>query len=262
VVVVLVGLLAAWSVRSAAGHYEHGLEALADERYSAAIQEFNAARIIVFPYRDAKALAAEAAAALNLSMRRESLLETRIENAVRDYVTLADMSLQESDGAERAERALADARDLVPRGQLSADPFTLVLLQALSRRLDDLCRQALADGNWDMAGAYAGALLAITPRDAPGERLARRARLGERLQDRLGDARAAADRGEWRRALRLARAVLDEWPGFPGAASLVGDAKRALAPKPAPAPSPSEGPAAPAPQTTPTAPTTPTPPPP
>jgi hypothetical protein len=258
---VLVALLAAWSVRSAAGHYGHGREALAAARYSAAIREFNSARVIVFPYRDAETLAAEAAAALNLSMRRESFLETRIENAVRDYVRLADTNLRRGDG-DGAERALAGARDLVPEGQLSADPFTLVLLQALSRRLDDVCRQALADGRWDAAGAYARALLAIAPRDATGERLTRRVRLGEHLQDRLDDARAAADRRRWRRALRLAKAVLDDWPGFPGAASLVRDARKALAPKPAPTPSPSESPAAPAPRTTPAAPTTPTPPPP
>lgn len=261
VVMALVVLLAVWAVRSAAGHYERGRQALGDERYAAAIQQFNAARIIVFSYRDAEALAAEAAAALNAGMRQESVRETRLEEAVRDYVKLAEANLGRDDGAG-VERALADARDLVPRGALSADPVTLVVLHALSRRLDSMCRQALADGRWGSARTYVAALLAIDPGDRPGERLARRAERGERLQDRLDDARAAGRRGEWRRALRLATAVLDEWPGFPGAASLVREARRALAPKPAPTPSPTASPAAPTPQTTPPAPAAPTPPPP
>ena len=77
VVLALVVLLAAWTVRSAAGHYERGREALDARRYSTAIQEFNAARVVVFSYRDADALAAEAAEALNAGMRRESWRSTR-----------------------------------------------------------------------------------------------------------------------------------------------------------------------------------------
>ena len=260
IVLALVASFAAWTVRSAEGHYDRGREALVAERYSTAIQEFNAARLIVVPYRDAETLAAVAASALNERMRQEAVRETRLEDAVRDFVQLADLNLGRGDG-DGAERALSDARDLVPKGTLSSDPFTLVLLHALSRRLDGMCRRALADGRWDSAHTYAVALRAIDPRDASGARLADRAQLGARLQDRLDDARAAARRGKWRRVLRLARAVLDDWPGFPGAAPLATEARQALARRPA-GQSPTVSPETPTSQTTPAAPTAPTPPPP
>ena len=133
--------------------------------------------------------------------------------------------------ADAAARALTDARERVPEGELSGDSFTLALVHALARRLNTMCRQALADGRWGIAGMCAKALLAIDPEDAAALRFTATARRGADLQERLDGARAAADRGQWRRALRRAAAVLDAWPGFPGAASLVERAQRGAGPQ-------------------------------
>ena len=253
-VLALVALLAVWSVRSAAAHYERGRQALDAERYSEAIQELNAARILAFPYRDADTLAAEAADALNSDMMQEAQRQTRLENAVRAYVRLADTSLRKGDAAATA-RALASARELVPEGELPGDSSTLALLRGLATRLNDTCRKALAEGRWRTAAVCTQAALLIDPKDAAALRLTAKTRRGAQLQERLDDARAAADRGQWKRALLQATAVLDAWPGFPGAASLVSAAKTALAPKPTPSPTA-------APPTTPPAPPPPAPPPP
>jgi len=262
VVVVLLLLLAVWDVRSAAAHYERGRQAFAAQRYSTAIQEFNGARVILFSYRDAETLAAEAAAAIDSGMRREAMRQTRLEALVRDNVQVAYKSLMKGD-ADAAARALTDARERVPEGELSGDSFTLALVHALARPLSTMCRQALTDGRWGIAGMCAKALLAIDPEDAAALRFTVTARRGADLQERLDGARAAADRGQWRRALRRAAALLDAWPGFPGAASLVERAQRALAPKPKPSPTaaPPATPPAPAPAPAP-APTPPAPPPP
>ena len=91
-----------------------------------AIQELNAARILAFPYRDADTLAAEAADALNSDMTQEAQRQTRLENAVRAYIKLADTSLRKGDAAATA-RALASARELVPEGELPGDSSTLAL---------------------------------------------------------------------------------------------------------------------------------------
>jgi len=232
-VLAVVALLAGWNVHSAAAHYARGCEALEAERFSLAIQELNAARVLAFPYRDAEELAAEAAEALNSGMQREAQRQKRLDDAVRGLVKLADTDLGKGDVAA-AEQALADARSRVPEGQLSEDSFTLTLLHTLAQRLTTICRQALAEGRWGVAETGATALLWIDPGDDAGLRFTEKARRGVRLQARLDDARDAADDGEWRRALRLAQSVLASWSGFPGAESLVREAKEALRPKPSP----------------------------
>ena len=61
---------------------------------------------------------------------------------------------------------------------------------------------------------------------------------GEAAAPKLAEAKAAARRGEWRTALRLALAVTAVRKDFPGAAALVADARVALTPKPKPTPTP------------------------
>ncbi len=78
-----------------------------------------------------------------------------------------------------------------------------------------------------------------------------RARTGAELRTKLGEAKDAAQRGQWRAALRLALAVIAVQKDFPGAAAVVADARDALAPKPKPVatqPTPAATAAAPAPQ--------------
>lgn len=246
VVLAAIAVFMTWEVRAAASHYRRGQEALADEQYYAAIQEFDEARILFFSYRDAG----------TLSVRAREELDAGIAAAVR--------SARQEDGVRRlVERAITDARRRVPEGPLSTNVFTLSLLDTLSGRLAEAAGDALAAAHWAAARAYAAALLAIDPADADGTALVERADLGARLDRQLGDARAAARRGQWRQALRLAKAVLDEWPGFTGAAALVREAKAALAPRPRPTPTPTAtATAPPAPPAPPPAPPKPTPPPP
>lgn len=250
--------LSVWEVQSAAAHYERGRQALAGEQYYAALQELSAARILVFSYRDADALAARAREALDDGIA-QAVRGARLEDAVRRSVERAGALLTKGEAAD-VERALADARERVPYGPLSSDVFTLALLETLTKRLTNATRGAMADSRWGTAATYAAALLAIDPEGASARRLTQRAQRGGVLQRRLDDARAAARRGEWRRTLRVATNVLDAWPGFPGAASLVGEARAALAPRPTPSPTVSAATATP--QPTPPAPSTPTPPPP
>ncbi len=227
VVLVLVALLAVWDVRSAAAHYERGRQALDAERYSAAIQEFNAARILAFPYRDADTLAAEAAAALNSGMTQEAKRQTRLEAAVRANIKLADKSLMKGDAAAAA-RALTDARERVPEGELSGDSLTLALLHALATRLNNMCRRALAEGHWRTAAMCAQAPLVIDPEDAAALRFTAKARRGAEhagaarrrprgRRPRTVETSAASGHGRTRRLARLPRRCIPGQRGQDGA---------------------------------------------
>lgn len=231
VAIVAVGLML---VRTASGHYERGRRALDAEQYLVALQEFNAAHVLGIPYRDAEALAAEAREALD-ARYRQAAAERRVEEAVVRLVQRAASSLKAGDAAA-VEQALMRARGRVPEGLLSTEATTLALLDELAVGVREAGRSALADGRWTAAASYASALLAIDPDDAAARRLSERAASAIALQRDLDRARAAADRGEWRAALRLAQRVLERWPGFPGAAALVERARAALAPKPTPSP--------------------------
>ena len=74
----------------------------------------------------------------------------------------------------------------------------------------------------------------LEPSSAEAAALAAKAGTGEELSARLAEARDAARHGQWRKALRLALAVTAVREGFPGAASVIADARKALAPKPKP----------------------------
>ena len=238
VVACLVGLAAlaavtAWQVRSASAHYERGRRALADEQYYAAVQELEAAHVFGFSYRDADALSQEAREALDEGIT-EAVRRARVEESVRRLTERADAFLTKG-AAEEVLRVLTEARRRVPEGPLTSNEFTLGLLDALTRRVTQPPRRPQPQKLGDRRHIRRGA-----PRDRS------RHRDGARLAGGRGWASAyrtnwpmpasAARRGEWRRALRLARAVLDAWPGFQGAAAVAGEARAALAPRPAPAP--------------------------
>jgi len=105
----------------------------------------------------------------------------------------------------------------------------------LAEDLAAASRRALGNAAWVRAGRFAAALLVLEPSSELAVALGARARTGEDLSAKLGKAKHAARRGEWRAALRLALAVLAVQKGFPGAAAVVADARDALAPKPKPA---------------------------
>ena len=91
----------------------------------------------------------------------------------------------------------------------------------------------MQEARWVRAGHFAAAYLVLDPSDEAMPR-SLRARTGEKLRTELADARAAARRGQWRTALRMALAVVAVRKDFPGAAALVADARVALTPKPKP----------------------------
>ena len=84
--------------------------------------------------------------------------------------------------------------------------------------------------------SFAAALLVLEPSEPSAEALAAKARTGAELSARLAKAKDAARHGKWREALRLALAVTAVRKDFPGAAAIIADARKALAPKPSPRP--------------------------
>jgi hypothetical protein len=249
--VVVVGVV--WNARV---HYDRGLAALASEQYATAARELAAARILFFSYRDAEALAgtaqARAAAADDAAARAEAQLERSLRLLER-----ADARLTAGDAAG----TLALVRRATTSTVWLQDDQAVASAQALAARLRLAAREALGDQAWKRAATLAAALQALLPGDVAAQTLAGEARTGLKLTETLAAARAAARRGDWRTALRLALRVTREQPGFPGAAGLVAEARSALRPPPEPAataPAPSPSPTAAPPQ----APSAPAPPPP
>jgi hypothetical protein len=217
----------------AATHYARGVEALKAHSYSTAVSEFSVARVLVFPYRDARSLEEQA--------RRALLAEyARLDQAeARDAAVVAQLE----DAGARLEAGDA-AGVLIALQAIDADDVQATLAKSwtaresagvLAANLAVASRSALDKAAWGRAGHFAAALLVLEPSSERGQTLEARARTGEELSAKLGEAKDAARRGEWRAALRLALAVLAIRKGFPGAAAVVADARDALAPKPKPA---------------------------
>jgi len=232
-VVLLVALVIGVLLWIAATHYARGVEALKVHSYSTAVSEFAVARVLVFPYRDARSLEEQARRALLAEYARLDQAEARdaavvaqlesararLEAGDADAV-LATLQVIDADGLQAAR----DGHDTVRE---SAD--------ALAEDIAAASRRALKKAAWGRAGRFAAALLVLEPSSELAVALAARARTGEDLSTKLGKARDAARRGEWGAALRLALSVLAMQKDFPGAAAVVADARDALAPKPKPA---------------------------
>jgi hypothetical protein len=124
----------------------------------------------------------------------------------------------------------------------AADEEVRAAAAALADGLESAASTALSSNEWQRAGRFAAALLVLEPADEAGTTLAERARTGEELSAKLASARAAAQDGRWKEALRLALAVTAVRKSFPGAASLIADARKALAPKPTRAAEPEPAP--------------------
>ena len=148
-------------VASAAGHYERGRQAMAARHFGAAVEEFAAARILTFPYRDATALREQAQQELELDAANadvERQQRAALANLLR---TAADQI--EARAPDAVVAALREARILVPEGPLATTSGQIVMGTRLASSLTAAGREALRSGHWGQAGAYGTALLLLTP---------------------------------------------------------------------------------------------------
>ncbi len=229
-VLVLVGAIGLVAL-NAERHYSRGVAALDDRSYAQAAAELSSAKLLVIPYRDAQVLADEA--------RRELAVQTADAAKARQRVDAVTAALDDAAArldAGDAAGVLAALQALRPsdvRAALRGSAGAREAARALTQDLTAAAEEALGQLKWARAGRFAAALLVLRPSSAKAEALAARAGTGEELSARLAKARDAAHRGLWRRALRLALAVTAVREGFPGAAAVIADARKALAPKPA-----------------------------
>ncbi len=259
VLIAVVGVL----VWVAAGHYARGVEALRAQAYSRAMGEFEAAKVLIFPYRDAQALEGQAQRALQAEFAA-SQAEQEQTAAVVAGLERAAARLRAGDTAGVLAALDAVSPDDLRAAAAAGAPAAEVAGK-LTQNLTAAAEEALQAAQWIRAGLFAEALLVLEPGSQQASSLADRALTGERLRTKLGEARDAARRGQWREALRLALAVVAARKDFPGAAALVADARVALAPKPKPKPAPTQAPVVVSPpdtggSTTPTTPSQPPPP--
>ena len=231
----------------AAGHYARGVDALSDGAYSRAAAELSAATVLVFPYRDARALEQQARQGLQAEIAAREAQEEAV-SAVVAQLRGAGARLEAGDAA-----GVLAALEAIPavelRSAVRASDEGRASVATMKEDLTAAATAALRKTDWKRAGRFAAALLVLEPSSASASTLAERAQTGQRLSAKLEEARAAARAGRWREALRLALAVLSERKEFPGAATLVADARIALKPKPKPPPTsaPVAAPAPPAP---------------
>lgn len=235
-VVALLAVVVGALVWVAAGHYARGVAALEDGAYSRAISEFSAANVIVFSYRDAATLEEQARRALGERQTALQAEQARVDAVVAGLET-ASRRLRAGDAAA----VLATLEGLSQAdlgGAVAKDELAATSAAALGEDLAAAAKTAMQRAEWVRAGILAAAYLVLEPSDEEIAALAQRARTGEKLRAQLAEAKAAAGRGQWRQALRLALAVTAVRKAFPGAAALVADARAALAPKPKPTPRP------------------------
>ena len=230
-VLLVAGVLGAL-VWVAAGRYARGVDALNDGAYSRAAAELSGATVLVFPYRDARALEEQARQALQAeTAAREA--EESVVNAVVAQLQGAGARFDAGDAA-----GVLAALEAIPadelRSAVRASDEGRASVAALREDLAGAASTALGNAQWQRAGRFAAALLVLEPSSDSAADLAARARTGEQLSAKLTEARAAASAGRWREALRLALAVLAVRKEFPGAAAVVADARVALKPKPKP----------------------------
>ena len=217
----------------AATHYEGGVYALKVHWYAWAANEFSAARVLVFPYRDAQSLEDQARRAfVNEEASRGQAAARRAAVVAKLEKAGARLEAGDAHGVLAALLAI-NGDDL--RATLDGSEKVRESANALAVDLTAAARRALGKAAWGRAERFAAALLVLEPSSERAVALGARARTGENLEARLGKAKAAARRGKWREALRLARGVLAVQKDFPGAAAVVADARDALAPEPEPA---------------------------
>jgi len=232
IAVVVAAALAGLVIFNAAAHYARGVDALRDGSYAAAIGELSAAKLIVVPYRGSEDLAAQARTALAAELEVQQK-ETAREQAVIGALERARTALS----AGKANAVVAALASL-PAGDVKAAAKDSQEVRAtaadLEERLTVAAKEALAQAKWGRAKGFAVAILVLDPLAESATALGAKAKTGEALTAKLAEAKDAAGHGRWRTALRLALAVTAARKDFPGAAGLVAQARKALAPKPSP----------------------------
>jgi hypothetical protein len=219
-------------VWNAAAHYARGVHALKVHSYYVAAYELSAARVLIFSYRDAPLLEKEAerdaavAAYDTLHKQAQTRLAAQLDKAV------ARLKAGDADGVLAALQAIGPV-DL--QTALDRNGTIRESTDALAEDLTAASRRALSNRAWGRAGRFAAALLVLDPSSELAVTLRARAHTGQGLSAKLDQAKEAARRHRWREALRGALAVLAVQKDFPGAATVVADARVALAPKPKPA---------------------------
>ena len=245
--VVVVGGVIGVLLWVAASHYARGVEALNDRAYSRAMGEFSSATVLVFPYRDARALEDQARRGLEAETVARQAEEGRVSSVVAELRDAGALLAAGKASAVVAALEAIPAADL--RTTVTSSDAARASVAALKENLPVAATAALRKLEWGRAGRFAAALLVLDPASEQAATLASRAVTGKKLSAKLADGQAAARAGRWRTALRLGLAVVAVRKDFPGAAALVADAREALKPKPKPAPAPvvAPTPAAPAP---------------
>jgi hypothetical protein len=218
----------------AATHYARGVEALEAHSYSTAVSEFSVARVLVFPYRDARSLEEQARRALQAEDARYEQAEARRAAVVAQLEKAG--ALLEADDADGVRTTLQTINGVELRAALNRSDAARESADALALDLAAAARKALGNAAWGRAASFAAALFVLEPSSELAVALNARARTGVELRTKLGAAKDAAQHGQWRAALRLALAVIAVQKDFPGAAAVVADARDALAPKPKPKP--------------------------
>lgn len=222
-------------------HYDRGQNAFNMGVYDTAANEFAAARILVFPYRDAASMERAARSALDT---QGTVTQAEAAAKAQLLATLQSAGTKLAAGhAAGVLAALKSARAQVPKGPLSDDAEIQQVAADLQVRLLTAARAMLAKTRWHKAVLYAAGALLLDPADAKATAVAGTAKKDEALQAKLNSALAAARAHRWKRALALALSVLKAHPGFPGAANVVSEARVALRPKPAAKPARSTAPA-------------------
>ena len=232
VAVVVAAALAGLVVLNASAHYSRGVDALRDGSYAAAATELSAAKLIVIPYRDSRALADQARTELAAEIGVEQKQQAR-EAAVSGALETAGTALDAGDA-----NAVVAALTPLPAGDLKAVLKDSDQVRTAARRLEGrltvAARTALGRSEWGRAQRYAAAVLVLDPLAKSATALGAKAKTGAALSAKLARAKDAAGHGHWRTALHLALAVTAVRKDFPGAAALVAQARKALAPKPSP----------------------------
>jgi hypothetical protein len=232
VAIVVAATLAGLVIWNASGHYSRGVDALKYGSYAAAVSELSAAKLIVIPYRDSKALADQARTRLAAEIvvgQQEAAREAAVSSALEQAGTALDAGDASAVVAALAPLSVSDLK-----AALKDSDQVRTAARRLEDRLTVAARTALGRSEWAPAQRYAAAVLVLDPLAQTATALGAKAKTGEALTARLAKARDAARHGRWRTALRLALAVTAARESFPGAAALVAEARKALAPKPSP----------------------------
>jgi hypothetical protein len=227
VVVLVAACLVGLVVANAQRHYSNGVAALQRADYARAQAEFNAASLVVVPYRDSAALAGQAGSEVQLEAERSFAADER-ESAVVDALESAGSALDDRDAVLfMAALAKVSGGDL--EAVLRTDPAARKAERALARDVTAVVKNALDRQAWGKAEVWTAALLALRPSSPDAAVFSEKVRKGRVLTARLADAKDAARNGDWRKALRLALGVTAVREGFPGASSVVAEARRELA---------------------------------